>query len=172
MTRPPDRAKGHYALSPRHEGWVVATASALALTGILWLVGHYFLAQVDEYGASRHPLEGWALKFHGAAAMLFLVVLGTVLPVHARRAWHARLNHRTGLTVLGLALILVLTGYALYYAGSETLRPWLSLGHWAVGLAGVPLLVLHAMLGRRAAARLAAQSRARHGERHHHPRRR
>ena len=167
----PKRMHGHYALSPGHLRFVVATAVLLALTGALWLVGHFFLAHADEFGASRHPLEGWALTAHGAAAMAFLVVIGTLLPVHARRAWHAGLNHRSGLTMLGAAAFLVLTGYGLYYAGSELLRPWLSLGHWIVGLSAVPALWLHAILGRRAAARLKARLGAKRRE-HHSPRRR
>lgn len=168
----PARTHGHYALAPRHQRIVVATSLFLALTGALWLIGHYFLAHADEFGASRHPIEGWALSLHGAAAMAFLVVLGSVLPVHARRAWHAGLNHASGLTVLGLALCLVLTGYGLYYAGSDSLRPWLSVGHWLIGLIGVPTLWLHAILGRRAAARLHARLSARRGEHRHHPRHR
>ena len=159
------RARGHYALTSRHERWVVASGVVLAASGALWLLGHYLLARPDEFGAIVHPFEGWALKFHGAASMVFLVVLGSVLPVHARRAWHAKRNRRTGATVLSVAAFLLVTGYGLYYSGSESLRPWISVGHWAIGLIGVPLLVLHATLGRRAAARL----KGRRGGPHHHP---
>ena len=54
------------------------------------------------------------LKAHGAAAMLVLVLIGTLLPMHVKFAWRARRNLRTGLSILGVFGFLVLTGYALY----------------------------------------------------------
>ena len=161
------RSHTHFALSLRHERWLVAVSLLLAGSGIGWLICHYWLARPDEFGASRHPLESWWLTLHGAAAMGFLIVFGTVLPVHARRAWHARLNYRSGLTVLGLVSLLVLSGLALYYLASEALRPWLSATHWIAGLVGVAVLIVHAVLGRRTAARAAqARSQRRHDRGH------
>ena len=151
----PHRPHSPFELSARHQAWVFTLGTALAASGVLWILFHYFLARPDEFGATRHPLEIWWLRLHGAAAMGFLVVLGSVLPVHARRAWHARLNYRTGISVLSIAAVLVLTGYGLYYAGDELLRPWMSVLHWAVGLLAAPLLWLHAVRGKRAAARRA-----------------
>ena len=136
---PHARPRTHFRLSPRHERWVLATSSVLALSGIAWLLSHYFLAEPNEFGPPRHPLERWWLGLHGGAAMAFLIVFGSVIPVHAPRARRARLNHRSGLTVVGIVALLVLTGFGLYYVGSEALRPWLSLGHWLIGIVGVPI---------------------------------
>ena len=140
-------------LSPRHERWVVGISLALLLSGLLWLLFHYCFTVAGEFGDTRHPLEVWWLRLHGAAAMGFLVVLGSVLPVHVRRAWTLRKNFRTGLVVLGVIAALVVTGYALYYAGSEDLRPWISGLHWAIGLVGATALVAHVYVGRRGARR-------------------
>jgi hypothetical protein len=46
-------------------------------------------------------------------------------------------------------VLLITSGYALYYFGSEESRPWISLLHWVLGL-GAPLLLLwHIVSGRR-----------------------
>ena len=37
--------------------------------------------------------------------------------------------------MLSLCVGLALTGYALYYSGSEELRPYISTSHWVMGLA-------------------------------------
>ncbi len=47
--------------------------------------------------------------------------------------------------------VLVVTAFGLYYAGSETLRPWMSDVHLWVGLAFPLLLLIHVVLGRRSA---------------------
>jgi len=121
---------------------------ALLITGVLWLVFHYFVIVQRDFGESRHPMEGWWLRLHGATAMAFLVVLGSLLPVHIDRAWRSRKIRRTGVAVICIVIALVLTGYGLYYAGSEELRPWISAIHWGVGLIGAPALTLHVLVGK------------------------
>ena len=73
-----------------HKTVVYAVTIALALTGVLWMVPHFFLASKGDFGSSHHPIEPWAMRLHGAAAMGFLVALGSMLPVHVRRAWQVR----------------------------------------------------------------------------------
>jgi len=151
-------------LSLRHERWVWNVSLALLISGALWLVFHYFLTVSVEFGESRHPLEAWWLRLHGAAAMAFLIVLGTLLPIHIRRAWQVRRNYRSGVVVLTIVTTLVITGYGLYYVGSENLRLWISVIHWGIGLAGMPALILHVLMGTRNTAYLPpTQSK-------HHPR--
>ena len=160
------RSRTHFQLSARHERWVLATGALLALTGLLWLIDHYLLATTDEFGARHAPRETAWLTLHGGAAMVFMVVAGTVLPVHARRAWHARLNHQSGISVLAALAVLMLTGFLLYYAGGEATRPWISLVHWVIGLVAVPTLILHTILGRRTARRLRELPRGAHRPHH------
>ena len=139
-------------LSPSHERWVLGLSAALLISGALWLVFHYFITVPSEFGEHRHPLEAWWLRMHGAAAMGFLIVLGTMLPIHIRRAWQLRRNFRTGGVMLSVVIVLVITGYGLYYASGENLRIWISAVHWGVGLFGMPALILHVLVGKRSAA--------------------
>jgi hypothetical protein len=80
--------------------------------------------------------------------MLFLVVAGSLMPIHVRRGWHQRKNLLAGLLLLATAFALTLSGYALYYFGGEELRPFISVFHWAIGLGAPALVVWHILRGR------------------------
>ena len=144
---PPRRAG--IPLSKFHERWVHFTYAGLVVSGILWLVFHYFLVIHGPSSVEEHPLQAWWLKLHGAMAMGFLIVLGALLPIHMRRNWLTRMNIASAVPLTLLIVIMIITGYGLYYAGSEALRPWISLIHWAAGLVSVPALIIHVMVGKK-----------------------
>ena len=138
-------------LSRRHQSWLYTILVLLYGSGVLWACLHYFVRTAGDLGELPHPAEPWSLKLHGAAAMVFLVILGTLLPGHVRFAWHARRNRPNGIFLLTLLGFLVLTGYGLYYLGGETTRSWTSWSHLVVGLVLPVILVLHIWVGRRSA---------------------
>ena len=45
--------------------------------------------------------------------------------------------------MFGVTAWLALTGVALYYIGSDAWRDWVSILHWAVGLAALVAFLLH-----------------------------
>ncbi|WP_211464894.1 hypothetical protein [Collimonas silvisoli] len=143
-------------LSRQHERWIYLIGAILFLSGLGWLIAHNFLAAPGEFGDAHHPSEPWWLRLHGAAAMGFLMVIGSLLPGHIASAWRLRKNHRSGLFMLALVAVLLLTGYGLYYAGDEQSRPWISLIHWIAGTAAAAGLWLHIWLGKRKANMLHA----------------
>jgi len=134
--------------SPDHKRAIYAVFLLLWLSGALWIGFHYFLRVPGEFGAHAHPLESWWLRLHGLAAFAALVVIGSVLPVHARRAWQLKKNRNSGLSMKLVFFWLAATGYALYYFSSDANEAWLPVLHWSVGL-GLPLmLVFHIRRGR------------------------
>ena len=147
-TAAPGRRADSIRLGRWHQGAVYAATAALAISGIVWLVLHYFLAVPGEYGPQIHPLEPWMLRLHGAAAMAGLIIYGSLLPVHIRRAWSMRRNIALGIGLVAFMLLLTITGYLLYYAGDENTRPVISAAHWILGLAVPALLVWHVVSGR------------------------
>lgn len=151
-------------LSRTHRYAVYGTAFALLLSGVGWLICRYLLREGGELADFPHVFEPLWLKLHGALAMVSLLVIGTLFPWHAWRAWKIRRNVSTGLTIGVALLMLIVTGWGLYYVGSEALHPWLSVIHWGIGLAWVPALALHVIIGRRQTAAM------QHAHSHHHRR--
>lgn len=132
----------------RHKRILYSVFALLWLSGALWLAFHYFLRAPGEFGDTAHPLEIWWLRLHGLMALAALVGVGSVLPVHAHRAWHLKKNRASGLAVKMLMLWLAATGYALYYFVSESNEAWLPFLHWGVGLTLPLMLVAHIRRGR------------------------
>jgi hypothetical protein len=147
MTRP---QRPPIRLSRWHERWLYAIGLCVLLSGIGWLADHYLFAGTAEFGDARGASEPLWLRLHGAAAMAALTVFGSLFPSHIVRAWRLRKNLGSGLSMLCLVLLLVATGYGLYYAGDEETRPWISMAHWIGGMLAAFGLALHAWLGKRA----------------------
>lgn len=79
--------------------------------------------------------------------MLALLVLGA-LKSHIARAWKAGMNRLSGAFLIAVNGFLIVTGYGLYYSGSEELRAWLSRWHAWIGLGIFVVLPAHAIAGR------------------------
>ena len=136
-------------LHPGRRRLLYAVSAALWASGALWLMAHYFWVKQGEFGPESSPAEPWSLRIHGLFAMAALAFLGLLWAVHVVRGWTARRRRRSGGFLFGLSLILVLTGYLLYYAGDDDLRGWASMFHWGLGLAALPAFLLHRLLPQR-----------------------
>jgi hypothetical protein len=134
-------------LEPRFRGTLYAVASALLVTGTAWLLVDrlkpIYLAETWQKAAA------YLLMVHGGAAMLMLLLLGAIIPVHVAVAWRRGKNRVTGSMMLVSNAALIVTAFALYYTGSETWRRQASLLHLGFGL-GLPVLwALHVWRGKR-----------------------
>lgn len=159
--RPARAARSHARHHPvRYNplpGWLrrlgYAVLAALLLSGLGWLAVH-FLAWPP---ASRAALEGlpspwepWLMRVHGAAAMAALFVFGALTSTHVIRGWRMKRRLPSGLSLLALLSVLVLSSYALYYLVGDDQRDALGLVHAGVGAGVVAVLLWHRR--RRAAA--------------------
>jgi hypothetical protein len=145
-------------LEPRFRAVLYIVVGVLFGTGAAWFAVDRLMKQVGPSAETWQDASAWLLMLHGGAAMLFLLLLGALIALHVRIGWRLQNNRVSGTVMLALNAVLIVTAFGLYYAGSDTLRPWISDIHIAVGL-GFPLLLgLHAFLGRRSvrAARRAA----------------
>ncbi|HCO43000.1 hypothetical protein [Immundisolibacter sp.] len=121
----------------------------LLLTGIAWLVLHTWVRVEGAFGPQHHPAEIWLMRLHGLLAVPTLTGLGALLARHVWPAWRPRQRRTSGLLVLIACALLALGGWGLYYAADETLRQWLSVSHWLMGLALPALLLGHVAGARR-----------------------
>ncbi|MDR3417820.1 MAG: hypothetical protein P4L83_16705 [Nevskia sp.] len=135
-------------LSRFHRRCSYAVLVLLFASGLAHFVLHrWFMAQ-GEFGPSPQPLEPWMLKLHGAAAMLSLVLLGSLLPGHIQRFWRLARNRSAGGLFLTCALLLIASGYGLYYVGGESARDWCRQSHIVLGLLALPAFGIHLWRGR------------------------
>lgn len=148
MARAPVSARSAAGFGARHRRLVFAAGWLLLLSVVPWLLTTYLGGAVglDEHAARR--VEVWALRLHGAAAMLALIVLGSVLSQHVGRGWRGGKNRATGGVVLGSCALLIGSGYLLYYGGEAT-RDFASIVHQAVGAVATAALLLHSRKRRR-----------------------
>jgi hypothetical protein len=123
------------------------SGAALFVTGALWLVYRFFLREHGEFGEPPHPMEEWWLRLHGTFAVLMLIIAGSLLPVHVRVGWHQRKNLLAGCIVVAVVVLLIVSGYVLYYSDEET-RPVVSTLHWIIGLGAPVALIWHIVSGR------------------------
>jgi hypothetical protein len=131
-----------------------ALFAVLFATGGAWLLADALKA--SSAGESWQTLAANLLMVHGGAAMVVLFLFGVLTPLHVQRAWRSGRNRTTGLTMVAFNGVLVVTSFGLYYAGSETMRPWLSNIHIGVGLCLPALLLVHIAVGRRSSSNLSS----------------
>jgi cation transport ATPase len=150
-------------LSALHRRVAYAVLALVFASGLAHLLVHDYFPARGPFGPAPNPLEPWLLKIHGAAAMATLVVFGSLVPTHIARFWQLAHNRLPGVLFLAVTLLLIATGYGLYYFGGDELRQLARQAHIVLGAAAVPAFVYHSWRG--AAERRAA----RHGALRRHP---
>ena len=135
------RLKKH-VLEPWHKKLLYGISAFLWLSGIIWLYFRYSPPMRGEFGPQSHPAKTLCLKLHGAAAMIFLVILGVVL-YHIPPGWRKKRQRPSGVALLAVCGFLILTGWGLYYAGNDRLREVTSATHSILGLLLPTIIFLH-----------------------------
>jgi hypothetical protein len=133
-------------LSGRHKIAFYTIVGVVFASGAIWAWLHYFAHSENEFGASR--TETWTLTVHGLFAAASLLLIGSLLPLHIKFAWRARRNRVNGVFFISIVMLLILTGYGLYYIGNERFRSWTSWIHLIVGIALPAFLIVHIWRGR------------------------
>lgn len=134
-------------LSFRFRWALYAVFAALFVTGTVWLAADAWKDQPD--GELWQSIAANLLMVHGGAAMVVLLMLGALAPLHVQRSWRAGKNRVMGGVMVTCTAVLIVTAFGLYYAGSDLVRPWMSRVHYGLGLALPILLTIHIWWGRR-----------------------
>ncbi|MFB9266153.1 hypothetical protein ACFFWD_23865 [Bradyrhizobium erythrophlei] len=124
-----------------------AAFAALVLTGAGWLVADWQKSAAGD--EIWQQVAANLLMVHGGVAMLALLSLGALIPMHLLRAWRSRKNRISGSIMATFNAALIVTAFGLYYLGSEVIRPWMSWIHLSAGFALALTFPLHVWLGRR-----------------------
>jgi hypothetical protein len=126
---------------------VYGVFALLVLTGAVWLAADQLKDTPD--GEFWQRVSASMLMVHGGVAMITLLLLGALFPLHIRFGWRSRRNRITGPAMVAFNTVLIVTAFGLYYSGSDMVRPWMSEVHIALGFALPVLFVVHILLGRR-----------------------
>jgi cation transport ATPase len=135
--------------------------SLLFVSGVVWLLADRMKNNPDADSDMWQQVATFLLSLHGGAAMVTLMLLGALGPMHVQRAWRAKTNRATGVASLVLYGLLIATAFGLYYLGSEAVRPWISYIHIAFGLAVPAIIMAHVMVGRASTVTMAQKARVR-----------
>ncbi|BDX21000.1 hypothetical protein TUM22923_03210 [Polynucleobacter sp. TUM22923] len=113
-----------------------------SITGIMYLLGHEF--QIQGLLLGSHSILVW----HGIAAMIASIALGSILPNHLKAGWKSKRKLLSGISQLAFLLTLLITGALLYY-GPEEMRDLVIMTHWLVGIAFALVFLLHSTRARK-----------------------
>ncbi len=129
-----------------HQAMIYAALIGVAASGLLWFVLRDFLEEEPS------GLQRASLIVHGVSAFATLMAVGSVLPLHVRASWAARRNIGTGLSLLFVMALLIVTALFLYYGGEDArnLARWT---HIALGLLAFGVAPIHVAMGRKARER-------------------
>jgi hypothetical protein len=108
-------------------------AALLWLSGAVWLVLHYVFPQSTPFGPLPNPWEAPLMRAHGLNAVCAVFLIGWMMAAHVTARWASERNRRSGLVLGGAALLLILSGYALYYTTGST-HDAAALAHEAIGV--------------------------------------
>jgi hypothetical protein len=130
----------------RWQIWLLClSGTALWLTGAGWLLLHYFGQVSGEFGPQINPLEPWFMRAHGFVLIPALLGFGGLFVAHMPKGWKVKSQRILGIALTALVGVLILSGYMLYYVGSEELRDWTSIIHWGIGLCVPVIFIWHTM---------------------------
>lgn len=122
---------------------ILGVCVLLWASGVLWLALHVGFEQKTPFGPLPNPWEPVLMRLHGVLAVAGVFLLGWVAAGHVLTRWASARNRISGVVLGACAVILVASGYALYYAtgslhaGASLVHSWLgtvsllaALAHW------------------------------------------
>ncbi len=119
-----------------------AVFALLWVSGCLWLILHELVQSQTAFGPLPNPWEAPVIHVHGWLAVAGVFVLGWVSGGHVLDRWALYRVRTSGPFLAAVAVILVATGYALYYT-TDRLHEIASRTHQILGAAGIFLAILH-----------------------------
>jgi hypothetical protein len=129
-------------LSKRTKTWINGVGLGVWLTGVGWMAIHYVFEPRDAANFSGNSEPQW-LKWHGAFAVLAIGTGGLLWGLHIVKAWQQHRHRWSGGSLAGALLLLIASGYLLYYVADERARSAISWVHQWVGVALLLAYLIH-----------------------------
>jgi len=136
-------------MSPVLRTLVYGAAALLWTSGVVWLVLHYGFAQHTAFGPLPNPWEPALMRVHGLLAVAAVFLLGWITAGHVSERWQSRPRRISGLLLAAIGLVLIVSGYALYYTTGSP-HEAAALAHEILGVAALIAAFAHWWRGRTA----------------------
>ncbi len=129
-------------MSPGLRLAVYGVFGALWASGCGWLALHWFFGQPGPFGTVQNPWAPAVLRLHGWAAVGGVFLLGWLVARHISDRWPQGIRRASGVAIAGVAGILALSGYALYYT-TDGPHDVAALVHQTLGALAVLFALMH-----------------------------
>ena len=125
-----------------HQRVIYLSTISLWLSGVLFLFDRFLADDLFKLFAPRSELQVTAMKIHGALAIIFIFVFGTVY-AHFQRAWPVGRKRLSGLLLAAIFIILCVTMWPLYYSSEDFTRQIAISAHSVIGFLVPGFIILH-----------------------------
>lgn len=126
-----------------------ASLSLLWLSGVAWLILHFFFAREAQFGSVPHPWQPKILVIHGVLAVVATFLFGWIAGSHVGGGWRRGAQRVSGVLLIALLIVLALTGLGSYYLTWDGARAANSLVHEIAGVLAIVPALVHWASGRR-----------------------
>lgn len=126
---------------------LAVSGTLLAATGIALGLLRYVLPSPDPFSVYPHPWWKALLVIHVFATPVFFFFFGSAWWRHVVRHWKGRERRASGAMVLGLTAVVAVSGYLLYFVGSERGIAVTRVIHTAGGVLATAVYIHHAVAG-------------------------
>jgi hypothetical protein len=130
-------------MSRRVRSTVMIVSAALWLSGMIWMLLHYFFQVTTEFGNTPSTWEPFTIRIHGILALLAVFMLGWIGGTHVTIRWRQVRTHVHGLILLITCIVLTLSGYALYYVVDDAPRHVVGVTHEIIGALVIVIALIH-----------------------------
>jgi len=129
----PERGASGVRLPRALRATVYGAGALLWVSGAVWLVLHYGYPQPTPFGPLPNPWQAPLMRVHGLIAVCGVFLIGWMMAAHVTTRYGSERNRRSGLMLAGAAVLLIMSGYALYYTTGST-HDAAALAHQAIGV--------------------------------------
>jgi hypothetical protein len=122
------------------------TPAALSQPMLALFLFSFLLNAMSGIGLWLYKIQFWR-ALHGWSIPFFLIVFGIIWRVHILRGWNLKKNVISGVVTLLVFLGLTITGWMIYYSGSDQTQKISASFHTWLGLGVSFILFIHGILG-------------------------
>jgi cation transport ATPase len=126
---------------------VTICSTVLAVTGVVLAVFRFVVPSDDPFTAYPHPTWPFVMATHVLTTPIFFFLVGSMWWPHVVRHWKNRERRTSGMLVIATAVVVSVSGYALFYVGVGGWAEACRIVHAGTGVVATAVYSYHAVTG-------------------------